>query len=355
MLTADREQVLAFRLAGHHLHRRTDPLTAIGACGTQESPPGWWGVALHARSKGEPEPADLVLVNAMRGAPHFVPRADAAVFTVALVPPDDEVRAMVGSRAAKEAEAGGLSPRAALDAVADAARDGLADGPLGRDEFHQAMRERLPEALLPWCRGCESNHVRPGFWRSLGPIGVTQMPEKATYASADWPEMPIETARAELARRFLRCFGPAKPAELARWAQTSGGHAKTLFALIDDELEEVRYGGGKRWVLASDTARLESPPAATGVRLLGGFDAFVSQPDREALAPAPALRKRMFPSIGRPGIVLEDGVMTGLWKGLKKGAELEVSVHRLGSETDIAAEAKVIAPLRGCETARVVA
>src|SRR5688500_16076158 len=50
MLEIDHSQALAFRVAGHNLHERTDPLTAVAACGLQEYPPGWSAVALYARS-----------------------------------------------------------------------------------------------------------------------------------------------------------------------------------------------------------------------------------------------------------------------------------------------------------------
>jgi AcrR family transcriptional regulator len=339
-------QDLAFRLAGHHLHRRTsDPLEAVAACGIQEYPPGWWRVALHARAKGEPRERDLVLVNAMRGSPYVVPRKDMAVFTAALVPGDEGLKALVGSQVAKEAAAAGFTPREALDRVAQAAREGLADGPLDRDAFHQAMRERLPEGLLPWCRGCKSHHVRPGFWRALGPLGVTEMPGKATYALARPPGMSLAKARAELVRRFLRCYGPATHTDLASWAQTAPAHAKALFTAIDDELEAV---DGKRFILAAERKRYDSPPAARGVRLLGGYDPFVGQPDREARAPDAARRKRLFPAVGRPGVVLSDGKLAGVWRSRKNGDTLKITVDWIGESADIEAEARAVAKLREC-------
>ena len=82
------------------------------------------------------------------------------------------------------------------------------------------------------------------------------------------------------------------------------------------------------------------------MRLLGGYDPYVAQPDRESLVGANgALRKRLFPSVGRPGVVLADGVLAGLWRGHKKGDVLEVSVewlaragrHRRGGLGDRAA------------------
>jgi hypothetical protein len=91
------------------------------------------------------------------------------------------------------------------------------------------------------------------------------------------------------------------------------------------------------------------------VRLLGGYDPWVAQPDRSSLVGENgALRKQLFPSVGRPGVVLVDGVMAGIWKGRKQGRALEVSVDWLGPEADIAEEAAAIASLRGCDEARLV-
>ena len=355
MLTVECEQALAFRVAGHHLHERTDPLSAVAACGLQEYPPGWAAVALHARSRGDLHDADVVTVNAMRGSPYVVPRRDIAVFTTALVPGDDDLRALVGALTAKELAAEGLTPREALDRVAVAARDALAGGPLERDAFHQALRERVPGALLPWCRGCQSHHVRPGLWRALGPLGVTVMPAKATYALAEPTGMDPDEARAELVRRFLRCFGPANHSQLAAWAQTAPAHAKALFAAVEAELEVVRLEGRRAFVLAQDVATLERPPAARGLRLLGGHDPYVGQPDRKALAPDPALRKRIFVSVGRPGLVLHDGALVGLWRARKRGDLLDVTVEWLGEPADVDDEAQAVARLRGCTEARISA
>ena len=253
MIDVSVDQALAFRVAGHHLDRRVGADEAVAAFGLQEYPPEWGALAaLRARSD-EPMPGDVVQVNAFRGSPYVVRRADARIFTRALVPEDEAgLKALVGSASAKEVIEEGFTVREALDRVAAAAREGLADGPLDRDAFHQAMRERLPDGLLPWCRGCQSHHVRPGFWRALGPLEVTEMPEKATWGLADPPEMPLEEARAELVRRFLRVYGPATHSQLASLAQTAASHAKRLFEAIADELEPAAVDGRKGFVLAED-------------------------------------------------------------------------------------------------------
>ena len=350
-----REQALAFRLSGHHLHERTDPLTAIAATGLQESPPGWATVALHARAHGEPDPADVVTVNAMRHAPFTVPATDLDVFTRALVPEDDAgLKKFVGSLPAREVAEHGLTPREGLRLTEDATRDALKDGPLGLNELHQALRERLDgTGMLAYCRGCDSHHVRSGFWRGMGPLGVTVMPAKSTWALAPEPAMPLEDARKELARRFLRAYGPATHSQLADWAGCGPKHAKLLLAAIDDEVEDVRYAGRTAFVLAEDLARLGDPPAADGVRLLGGFDPYVAQPDRDALVggrDGNVLRKKMFPAVGRPNVVLVEGELAGLWTARKKGAALDVTVEwRTKKRVDLGPELEAVARLRGAD------
>ncbi|WP_026909586.1 DNA glycosylase AlkZ-like family protein [Patulibacter minatonensis] len=366
MLEVSREQALAFRVAGHHLDAPVDPLTAVAACGLQEFPPGHARVALHARAGAVEDDApvwdDLVTVNAMRGSPYVVPRADLAVFTTALVPEEDEdLSGLIGSAVAKGLADAGHEVPEALDLVATAARDGLAGGPLDRDAFHQALRERLPESLLPWCRGCQSHHVRPAIWRALGPLGVTEMPEKAVWALAGHgaadgatPAADLPAARAELVRRFLRTYGPGTHSQLASWAQTSPAYAKTLFRGIEDELRAVRLEGAKRWILVADEDRLADPPAASGVHLLHGHDPYVAQPDRETLVPDTAQRKALFPAVGRPGVVLRDGAIAGLWRARKKGRVLELEVAGDGAGADLGDAPELLAHVRGCERARRV-
>ena len=151
------------------------------------------------------------------------------------------------------------------------------------------------------------------------------MPEKATWALAEPPSMSLEDARAELVRRFLRVFGPATHTQLASWAQTAPSHAKQLFAAVEDELEPAAVEGRRGFVLAADVgSACRRRRAASGVRLLGGHDPYVAQPDRASLVPDDAVRKRLFPSVGRPGVVLADGVLAGLWRGRKQGDVLEV-------------------------------
>src|SRR5918997_73170 len=86
------EQVVAFRVAAHHLHERLpagDVAAAAAVCGVQDTPPRNAGGALAARLDGfTPAALEEALLDdrsllrflGPRGAAHVVPRDDATVF-----------------------------------------------------------------------------------------------------------------------------------------------------------------------------------------------------------------------------------------------------------------------------------
>ncbi len=145
------------------------------------------------------------------------------MFTAGLAPPDDAAaRTLIGT-AVDSLDPAGISATDALDRVSDAVADALADGPLERDDFHQALRERLPDELLWWCRGCQSHHVHPSLWRATGIRGVLAVAERrgrVTVFGAPPKPRGVKQAPAELARRFLHAYGPATP----RRPRRVGGH-----------------------------------------------------------------------------------------------------------------------------------
>jgi hypothetical protein len=359
-----REQVLAYRLAAHNLHERlpagSEP-DAAAVIGLQDFPPGLAPVALAARVE-DADPSDLAIVYAWRGAAVAVPRDDVPVFTAGLAPPDDgAARTLVGT-AVDSLDPEGISATDALDRVSAAVADALADGPLERDDFHQALRERLPDELLWWCRGCQSHHVHPSLWRATGVRGVLAVAERrgrVTVFGAPPPGRGVKDPRAELARRFFHAYGPATRSELAAWAGIAPAHARALIDAVAGELEELEFDGRRALILAADADRLAGPPAASGVRLLPPFDPYLDQRDRATLFPDPELRARARSGIGAPGVLLVDGALAGLWRPAKKGKRLVVTVEPLTKAARkaadaIAAEAAILAPHRGCDRAEVV-
>jgi Winged helix DNA-binding domain len=360
-LEVSREQALAFRVRRHHLAKRLSPghVDEAAVVGLQDTPPGTAALALAARADVGPQALDeLVLVPSVRGAPLAVAERDLAIFTAGLEPPDEEAAKAVIGNAWKSLD--GITAMDALDRVSDAVRDSLLSGPLPRDDFHQALRERLPAELLWWCKGCGSHHVHPSLWRATGIRGVLAIVgrEGRTAVFGLPPEVPVMTdPGAELVRRFLHGYGPARPQLLADWAGLASSHARALWERVG-ELVSVDLAGTRSWALAEDRRALADHPRPEGVRLLPNLDPLSAARDRELLVPDPELRKRIWRQLGGPGIVLVRGEPGALWRPAKKGKRLVVTVEPLAKLTsaakdELAAEADRIAPFRGAESAQL--
>jgi hypothetical protein len=356
-----RRQALAFRVARHHLAERLgqEQVQDAAVVGLQDTPPGTAALALAARADVPPEALDeLVLVPSIRGAPMAVAERDLAVFTAGLEPPDEEAAKAAIGNAWKVLD--GVTAMEALDRVSEAVHDSLRDGPLARDDFHQALRERLPAELLWWCRGCQSHHVHPSLWRATGIRGVLAIVGREGRSAVFGlpPKAPaLKDPGAELARRFLRAYAPARPKLLADWAGLATSHAHELWGRAG-KLASVDLDGGRAWVLADDEQRLTDSGEIRGVRLLANRDPLNAARDRELFVHDPAVRKRIWTAIGGPGTVLVDGEVAGLWRPAKRGRRLVVTVEPLdelgaAARDGLAAEAERIAPLRGGETAEL--
>lgn len=168
---------------------------------------------------------------------------------------------------------------------------------------------------------------------------------------------PLKDPGAELAHRFLRVYGPARPKLLADWAGLARSHADALWERAG-QLVRVDLDGTRAWALAEDEPALSDDPRAEGVRLLPNLDPLNAARDRELLAPDPTMRKRIWRAIGGPGTVLISGEIAALWRPTKEGRKLLVTVEPLrrlttSAKVELAAEAERIAPFRGADTVEV--
>ena len=353
------DQVLAFRVARQRLDARGSLTFAeAAACPASDFQRGSALLALAARSETvdresydrAADTGELVIAPSLRAAIHALPPADFAVYGRALVAEDDEeLEVQLGPRTRWQTGDGDISPRAAVEEVTDAIGRSLGEGrALGKDELHEAMRGFVRVELLPWCRGCESHHVAPMLWRYGGVMAGMRCDSNRRFLLG-CPGVSPDAAAPVL--RFLAFHGPATPKDFGAWAGLAGTHAHRLWALVSEELVEVRLDGRRTWLPAADEAALASPPQARGVRLLPPRDPYLQHPDRGALAPDPALRKRLFRPVGGPGAVLQDGVLSGLWRVRARGrrAELDVEALRPIRRDDLEAEAARIAELRGAD------
>jgi hypothetical protein len=151
--------------------------------------------------------------------------------------------------------------------------------------------------------------VHPSLWRATGIRGVLAIVGREGRSAVFGlpPKAPaLEDPGAELARRFLRAYGPARPKLLADWAGVALSHATALWERAGP-LVEVELEGNKAWALAEDQSALAGATTTDAVRLLPNLDPLNAGRDRELLVPDAAVRKRIWTVLGGPGPCLPRG------------------------------------------------
>ncbi len=353
----DVEQILAFRLARSGLASRTaGSLAEAAACPASDFSRDAALLALAARSSGLTREAydeaadngELVVAHIVRGAIHALAPDDFAVYGHALISTDDdELGAQLGQQVQRLATEKGFAPTDALAEVTKATRAALSGGrALSKNELHDELRERVGADLMPWCRGCKSHHVAPMLWRYGTVKAGARLDSARRYVLGRPGRAP---AAQEAVKRFLHFYGPATPGDFAEWAGLAKPHVNRLWERIKDELSEVTVGRSSRWVLRQDTAELDSPPRANGIRLIPPGDPYLQKPNRQLLPLDAELRKRLFRPVASPGAVLKDGALRGLWRVKSKGRKAEITVEKLGriARWALEEEAQRVAEIRG--------
>lgn len=325
-------QVKRYRARASHLDRKLPAGSfAVAAWGgLQDSVPRGGLLSLHARVEDTRpdawEDPSLVQVWFRGGADYLVPRADVGVFTLGSYPRDPE-------RAA------------ALERLAD--------------EIHRVTDGRtMPVDEVARRLG----HDRSIAVRSSAVTGRVHIRWDASairLIPVARPDLDVEDARRELARRFLHWLGPATRADLARWTGVPPADAAATWQAIEPELAPVEVNGERRFLLAADLEALERAEPLRGARLLPMDDPYTKL-DRDLLVPDATVRLMALPKVGQspgylPGAVLLDGEIVGGWQ--RQGRRVTIhpfpsTVLRPGARAAIEAEALGV-PIAGPGEPRV--
>jgi Winged helix DNA-binding domain len=156
-------------------------------------------------------------------------------------------------------------------------------------------------------------------------LGPDRGGQTCLVRTGDWigelERRPRDASLAELARRYLRAYGPANERDLARWAGLALRDAKLGFERIAAELEPADGG----LFTLGRPARLPRSPV---VRLLGAFDNYNMGYEDRGFAVDPVDAKQILPGGGivRPTIAV-DGRFVGTWSSKRSGGRLALSVE----------------------------
>jgi hypothetical protein len=158
----------------------------------------------------------------------------------------------------------------------------------------------------------------------------------------DWlgklPRFDRDAALGELARRYLRAFGPATDRDFAYWSGLGLREVRTGLGMIETELAEARLGDQKMLTLKAHKPRL---PATGKIRLLGAFDTYMlGYRSRDFAVPPEGVTAVKEGGGGwiRP-VIVEDGRVIGGWRLTRQGGAIEVSLNPLRQLSSAAREA----------------
>lgn len=350
MLTLSAPQVLAQRLAAHHLQQPLPPgglLQAAGACGLQNTPPGAVETALWNRVEGFTpallqrelvETRRLLQAWSFRGVPCVFPTQDRSVFLHALIPHPGEPWIYTGGIPLALEHLGmdfgtllALVQQAMplLDTLTVRSKAGL-DAAIA-----QAVAPRLPPSKRalwedPSMYGPNqtvggavvSFLLRPCALQGLVIFGPREGASPTFTSTRRWlGDCPPPTAdgQRQLVRRFLHCYGPADEAMLAQWLGCSPQQARRLWQGAAADMLPACVEGRRRFILAQDADAFAQARPPEGIRLLGPHDPYLDCRDHDLLLPDKALQRQVWRITANPGVILRQGRVAGIWKGKTAG------------------------------------
>ena len=231
------------------------------------------------------------------------------------------------------------------------------EGPLSRAELADQLSDRGINLM-----GQAPYHlIRRAALEGIVCFGPTQNGEPTYVLVEDWIGLRSGTSGddrqlAELARRYLGAYGPARPEDLAAWSGLTIAEARKAWRLAAEQLTEVEIRGRPAWMLTTRMTWLEDlTPRTAGVRLLPGYDTYLlGYADRDLIV-APQYKKR----VNRGGgwiypTLLSDGRVVGTWSSKQADGYVNIVVtpfEHLASDVHAALEVEAADLARFLEVA----
>jgi Winged helix DNA-binding domain len=274
------------------------------------------------------ETRSLVKAWTLRGTLHLHPADELPLWLAATRSPElSEMREWIDPKGVVHPALG----RDAIEEIRAAVLDSL--------DRRCLLREVLATEVVRRVGAEVGSRLRSGFAFFAGAELCQGPPQgtKITLARADqwvegWQEIDEQEALREACRRYLRTYGPARPADFRTWLRSRAFEPDEARGLFDSlELEEVDVDGHRAFVLAGDH---RFPRPRPSVRLLSEYDVYVMGfRERDHLVPEPVRAQVAAHGRGRyegpAGVrfLLVDGVAAGVWERKKTAKRLELTVR----------------------------
>jgi hypothetical protein len=237
---------------------------------------------------------------------------------------------------------------AQVAALADAAVEALAAGPLTREELAAAVVEATGDAALAeQLRSSWGAVLKPLAWQGLlcqaGSVGGT-----VTFARPDlhlpaWPGLPdAGDAGPRVVERYLAVYGPATEAAVDDWLLRGVTPKKLLrgwFAQLrtGGAVVPVDVEGSTCWARAADVDELAAARPSEEVRLLPAFDQYVLGPGtKDPHVLDPSRRGDVSRAAGWIApVVLVAGRVAGTWEVAGGAVRIALFAETLPVDEDV--------------------
>ncbi|TMC81698.1 MAG: winged helix DNA-binding domain-containing protein [Chloroflexi bacterium] len=216
--------------------------------------------------------------------------------------------------------------------IVDEVGNALDGKPLTREELiavvGEGKSERVRELLGSGWGGMLKPAARSGLL-CFGPNrgqSVTFVRPREWLKS--WADIDPDAGLAEMARRYLRAYGPATKSDFARWWGAWPGVGSAAWSALARELTQVSVEGIRLDLLTADLDAMQRANVESSIRLLPAFDPYIL-----GHASRDHLFERVFaPRVSRTAgwisaVVLVNGTVVGTWTHTVAAKNLRINVE----------------------------
>lgn len=297
----------------------------------------------------------LVKTWLMRGTLHLIPADDLPLFTAAMRTRWMRMRnSWLTYVQLSEPE---------FLALVEAIGEALDGQVLTREELVEKVAKGRPEHIRQVMRSGWGMILKPVARRGLLCFGPSRG-QSVTFVRPQqwlsaWRDVDPDEALLEVARRYLRAYGPATKEDFVRWWGTWSGVGKAAWSGLGDELAAVSIEGRRADVLSSDVQRIAKQRVEDSVQLLPPFDPYVmGHSSRDHIVETANLSKVSRTAGWISAVVLVDGQVAGTWTHVAARDTLRITVEpfrRLNAKTaaDVHRRAESLAEVLGLAKAEV--
>lgn len=328
-------QVHAFRLRRHHLTDATPQSDVVAVArdigGAQAQVMSAAEMQLAARSDATAadvrhalwEERSLVKTWLMRGTLHLVPSDDLPLYTAAMQ--GDWVNTRNPWLSYLQISAAQMIRL--IDDIAEA----MGDTPMTRQQILARVGSGHSERVRETLQSGWGGMLKPVARRGLLCFGPSRG-QSVTFVNprhwlASWRDVDPDDAIAEIARRYLRAYGPATRHDFARWWGLWPGAARAAWSRLSSELTQVVVDGDLADVLTADLNALSDASIEGSAVLLPSFDPYLmGHRSRDHLFEKAHTTKVSRAAGWISAVVLLDGRVEGTWTHSRGRGALKIVV-----------------------------